>query len=155
MSMEKAKVQQQIDQIILAYEQATNVGHDTQGKVAWDLCLVQIMELLRRWQEVARLQVEFIEHALDQLPDSPTLLYAVAPPPEALLRFFPALYPEIMEPIDTDNYLAIVKQLMAWRKQMEGNSQAMEHMIQSQEAQEKSSLPGQLGPASEEIGTHM
>ena len=66
---------------------------DTQGKVAWDLCLVQIMELLRRWQEVARAQVEFIEDALDQLPDSPALLYAVAPPPQALPRFFPALYP--------------------------------------------------------------
>ncbi len=65
MSMEKAKVQQQIDQVILAYEQAKDTMQDTQGKVAWDLCLVQIMELLRRWQEVARVQVEFIEDALD------------------------------------------------------------------------------------------
>ena len=34
MSMERAKVQQQIDQAVLAYENSQETMHDTQGKAA-------------------------------------------------------------------------------------------------------------------------
>ena len=92
---------------------------------------------MKHWQEVVKAQVEFIEEVVEQLPDTPTLLYAIAPPPEALPRFFPVLHPEITEPLDADSYVAIVKQMNDWRGQLEENYKAMEQVIHSEGGPEK------------------
>ena len=99
--------------------------------------MVRVLAVLRKWFDVAKEQVKFIEEALTRLPDNPTLLYAVAPPPEALPRFYPVLFPEVTEPLDADAYVAIVRKLSDWNAQMDENIKAMEQMFQSQEGPDK------------------
>ena len=54
-------------------------------------------------------EVKFIEECIDRMPNNPVLLYAIAPPPEALPRFYPVLYPVVTEPADAETYVDLVK----------------------------------------------
>ena len=78
-----------------------------------------------------------MEDCVDRLPNNPALLYAIAPPPEALPRFYVVLYPGVTEPADAEAYVDLVKQLNQWRAQMEENQKTMEQMLQAQEGTTK------------------
>ena len=63
---------------------------------------MKVITLLKQWYKWTREEIHFIETCLNKLPDNPTLLYAIAPPPEALPKFYPVLCPGV-----EDNYKAM------------------------------------------------
>ena len=61
----------------------------------WEKCIMKIIASLSNWYHLVKAEVKFIEECVDRLPNDPALLYAIAPPPEALPRFYPVLYPGV------------------------------------------------------------
>ena len=91
---------------------------------------MKVITLLKQWYKWAREEIHFIETCLNKLPDNPALLYAIAPPPEALPKFYPVLYPGVTEPADAEEYVVLVDKFRAWGEQMEDNYKAMEQIFQ-------------------------
>lgn len=60
------------------------------------------MRFLKEWYHVAR---HFLETCVEKLPDSPTLFYAISPPPKALATFYPMLYTKLT---DAEEYAKLV-----------------------------------------------
>lgn len=70
----------------------------------WKRCFEKTMNILEEWFQVAKHELQFLGTCIQELPDSPPLLYALAPPQEALPQFYPALYPYTTEPLDAEDY---------------------------------------------------
>ena len=93
-------------------------------------CLRRMMKVLTAWTLLVKKEVEFLVSCLEKYPTQ-RLLYAIAPPPEALPVFYPVLWPETMEPYDGDRYAELVKQLQDWGDQMRLNEKMWRETLEA------------------------
>ena len=75
---------------------------------SWTACLSHVMGILSSWTGVVREELGFLETCIEKSPEPPRLLYAMAPPPEALPMFYPVIWPNILEPYDGEIYVDLV-----------------------------------------------
>ena len=71
-----------------------------------------------------------METCIEKSPEPPRLLYAMAPPPEALPMLYPVIWPNILEPYDGERYAKLVQTLQKWGDQVKENKIIMKEVME-------------------------